>query len=493
MIIKTSPDEIENYLSDASNFKGRCDAVYIPDSPDEIAGILKEANRNKTPVTISGNGTGLTGARVPLGGILISTEKLNRIIEINRDEHFVIVEPGVILNDLQKEVNEQNLLYPPDPTEWNCFIGGTIATNASGEKTFKYGPTRNFVEELQIVLADGEMIELKRGLQKAEGFDLEFLTCSGKSISIKIPDIKMPKVKNASGYYLKENMDAVDLFIGSEGTLGVITKIKLKLVDLPDNILSSVIFFNSEDNAISFIEEARKISFKTRLENTVSIDALALEFMDENCLNFLRKDYSQIPGGAKAAVWFEQETTKQNDEKLFNNWAELIAKHNGNTETAWFAFSANDKKKLEEFRHSASAKANEYITKTNLKKLGTDVAVPDECFKDFYRECKKLVVNSGLYFIAYGHFGNSHLHLNMLPLDKDEYDKGKIIYSQICENAVRLNGTISAEHGVGKLKTEYLEMMYGKDNIRKMAEIKKTLDPNIILGRGNLFGSDIFG
>ena len=143
MIIKTSPDEIQNYLSDASNLKGKCDAVCFPENEMDVTDILKEANAKKIRVTISGNGTGLTGARVPQGGIVISTEKMNRIIEINENEKTATVEPGVILADFQKFINEKKLIYPPDPTERNCFIGGTVATNASGEKTFKYGPTRN--------------------------------------------------------------------------------------------------------------------------------------------------------------------------------------------------------------------------------------------------------------------------------------------------------------------------------------------------------------
>ena len=491
MIIKTSPDEIQNYITDASNFRGNCDAVYIPESADEVQEIMREANEKKTPVTISGNGTGLAGARVPVGGILLSTEKLNRVIGINNKEHYIITESGVILDNLQKEVNGHKLLYPPDPTEWNCFIGGTIATNASGEKTFKYGSTRNFVEELQLIIADGEIIHLKRGAQVAKGNELKVVTDSGKTYMTKIPDIKMPLVKNASGYFLKEGMDAIDLFIGSEGTLGIVTRIKLRLVDFPDNILSSVIFFDSEDNAISFVEAAREISYKTRREGSDSIDALALEFMDKNCLDFLKEDYPRIPADAKASVWFEQETNEQNDERLFNEWAELISRFNGNTETAWFAFSAKDKRNLEEFRHLVSSKANDFIAKKNVKKLGTDVAVPDEYFRDFYKECRRLVETSGLRFIAYGHFGNSHLHLNMLPSDEEEYIRGKELYRQICQNAVRLKGTISAEHGIGKLKTEYLRMMYGEDNIRKMVQIKKVLDPNLILGRGTLFSTDI--
>jgi D-lactate dehydrogenase (cytochrome) len=147
MIIKTEQDEIQNYLVDASNTRGFCDTVYIPESADEISAILIDANNKMQPVTISGNGTGLTGARVPQGGIVISTEKLNKIIEINTEEMYVIVEPGVILSDLRDTLLSKGVLYPPDPTEWNCFVGGTVATNASGAKTFKYGPTRNYVKE----------------------------------------------------------------------------------------------------------------------------------------------------------------------------------------------------------------------------------------------------------------------------------------------------------------------------------------------------------
>ena len=148
MIIKTSPDEIQNYLLDSSNFKGFCDAVYFPENEQDISEILKEAFRKNIAVTISGNGTGLTGARVPRGGIVISTEKLNRIIELNREQLYAVVEPGVLLFEFQEKVKEQNLMYPPDPTEKNCYLGGTVATNASGEKTFKYGPTRNYVLEM---------------------------------------------------------------------------------------------------------------------------------------------------------------------------------------------------------------------------------------------------------------------------------------------------------------------------------------------------------
>ncbi|MDR3627902.1 MAG: FAD-binding oxidoreductase [Ignavibacteriaceae bacterium] len=488
MIIKTSPDEIQNYLSDASNYKGFCEAVYFPENEQDISGILKEASIKNTPVTISGNGTGLTGARVPQGGIVISTEKLNKIIEINKEQLSAEVEPGVLLSDFQEKVKGQNLLYPPDPTEKNCFIGGTVATNASGEKTFKYGPTRDYITELNIVLPDGDILRLKRGSNIAVGYNISLKTEAGRIINIALPEYKMPATKNAAGYYCKGNMDAIDLFIGSEGTLGVISKIKLKLVPLPEKLISCVIFFFEETDALNFIATAREISYNTRLKNSAGeIDALALEYFDERALNFLRDDYNRIPDNAKAAVWFEQEVKQENEDAYFEKWLALISDFNGDEESAWFAVTEEDKKKILEFRHSISVKINEYISKKNLKKLGTDVAVPHEKFKELYFYSKQLVQEQNLAYVIYRHAGNSHIHLNMLPDSEEQYKTGVSLYSEICRKAIELGGTVSAEHGIGKLKTGYFNLMYGEDTIHKMIGLKKIFDPNMILGKGNIF------
>jgi len=493
MIIKTSPDEIQNYLTDASNLKGFCDAVYFPENESDVVEILKEANEKKIKVTVSGSGTGLTGARVPNGGIVIATDKLNRVIEINEKDKTATVEPGVILSDFQNLVNEKKLMYPPDPTERNCFIGGTVATNASGEKTFKYGPTRNYVLELNVVLANGELLKLKRGDLFAYNYSLRLKTESGSEYDLHLPDYSMPLTKNASGYFSQKNMDAIDLFIGSEGTLGVVTQIKLKLVDKPDKILSCVMFFNQEKDALSFINKARDISYQTRQkELRDALDALALEFFDKNSLNFLFIDYPNVPLNAEAAVWFEQEVNIQNEEFLIEEWMKLISEFNGNEESAWFAFSDSDNKKIQNFRHAISWKISEYISQNNLKKLGTDVAVPDDKFEELYFFSKSEVEKENLPYVVYGHFGNSHMHLNMLPKSEEDYLKGKEVYKRICTRAVELGGTISAEHGIGKLKTDYLVLMYGEANIRKMAEVKKVLDPNMILGVGNIFNRKFF-
>jgi len=483
MIKKTNQDEIESFLVDASNYKGNCDVVYFPESEDEIISIIKEANTNKIPVTVAGNGTGLTGARVPDSGIVISTEKLNQIIEINREENFIIVETGVILSTMLEKLKEQNLLYPPDPTEQNCFIG---ATNASGAKTFKYGPTRDYVLSLTIILPTGDEIELERGKCFSVNNKLTLLTKEKKSIDVVIPNIEMPKTKNASGYFIKENMDAIDLFIGSEGTLGIITKAKLKVLPSPINTLSCVVFFEKEEDGINFVSKSRELS---RL-NENNFSARALEFFDRKALQFLKDDFNEIDNSASCAVWFEQEITSDNEDALTEEWFNLIEQCNGKSDNIWVAMQEVDKMRIKEFRHAISYKVNEYISRNNFRKLGTDVAVPDDVFSDFYFYCQSLVAESGIDSVCYGHFGNSHIHLNMLPKSDDEFLHGKSLYKNICEKAVELKGTVSAEHGIGKIKTDYLLMMFGVEGVNKMREIKKILDPNYILGRGTMFTPD---
>jgi len=488
MIIKSNKDEIENYIVDAANYKGFCDEVYIPENTDEVVQIISKANIAKTHVTVSGSGTGLTGGRVPEGGIVLSTERLNKIISVDKEQKIAVVQPGVILKDFQDYVESLNLFYPPDPTEKNCFIGATVATNSSGAKTFKYGATRNFVIGLKIVLPTGEFIFLNRGKEKAENKKLIFRTESGRQIELKLPNINMPNTKNAAGYFIKQDMDLIDLFIGSEGTLGVITEIKLKLLPLFNKILSSVIFFNSEEDALQFLTEARKCSYLSRsTNNTNEINARGLEFFDAFALKFLKDDYPQIPNSADAAVWLEQELDGINDPDIVDKWIKLIEDFNGNLDSSWIATDKKDIEKFKSFRHDVSLKVNEYIAEKGLMKVGTDVAVPDKNFIEFYYKCKDLAVASKIRFLIYGHFGNSHIHLNLLPENHCQYQKAKELYMKICKIAVDFGGTISAEHGIGKLKREYLLMMYGEKTIKEMAKIKKLLDPNLILGLGNIF------
>lgn len=490
MITKTEQNEIQDYLKDASNTKGYCDAVVYPENTNDVVSILKQANTEKINVTVCGNRTGLSGGSVPTGGIVLSTEKMSKILEINEEKKFAIVEPGVLLSGFLKELKPKKLYYPPDPTELNCFLGGTVATNASGSKTFKYGPTRDFVIGIEIVLPTGDLLVLERGQNFAQKFELSILTAGGKIIQLKIPSVKSLPTKNTAGYFCQEDMDAIDLFIGSEGTLGILTKLKLKLLPAPQKVLSAVVFFNSEDDGLNFIEESRNESYNSRKNKLqFSVDALALEYFDKYALNFLRDDFPNIPEYANSAVWFEQEVNEESSNQITDLWINLIEKHHGDLSHSWIAMNEKDKLKFVEFRHRISTKVNEFISSRNFRKLGTDFAVPDKELKNFYFQLKNDVNKAGLDYVIYGHFGNSHIHLNMLPKNPEEFETAKKLYNDMCLSAIKSGGTFAAEHGVGKNKKALLYEMYDEKVMDEMFRIKQTLDPNLILGSENIFNT----
>src|SRR5438046_5723627 len=270
MLTKTQPDEIQDFLSDASYLRGgSAERVVFPETAEDVDEILARATREGTPITVSGAGTGTVAGRVPFGGTVIATDKLNHIKQISHDKQGggrAIAEAGVILRDLQRAVDAEGLMYPPDPTERGCFLGGTVATNASGSRTFKYGPTRKYVERLKIALATGAVIDLRRGQMHADAQGrIKIPFASGRAIEAQLPTYRMPEVrKHASGYYVAPEMDVVDLFIGSEGTLGVIVEIEVRLLPKPEGFLSGVVFFAAEADLLSFVAEARSRSLANR-------------------------------------------------------------------------------------------------------------------------------------------------------------------------------------------------------------------------------------
>ena len=480
MQTKSQPDEIESFLTDASFIRdGHADRVVIPESIDDVSEILARANEDRVPVTVSGAGTGTVGGRVAFGGIVLATDKLNHIKTIVHGEHggYAVVGAGVILADLQRVVDQQGLLYPPDPTERGCFVGGNVATNASGARTFKYGPTRNYIRHLKIVLASGEVIDLRRGEVHA---DANRKLRIGKSIELTLPDYRMPPTrKNASGYFIAPEMDAIDLFIGSEGTLGVICEIEVKLLPKPEGLLSGVVFFANEADVLNLVAGARKRA-----------DARAIEFFDNESLNFLREKYPNIPPEAAGAIFFEQETTEATEETVLNKWMELLDEHHALSDS-WFATNEQDQAKLREFRHQLPVLMNEWFAHYKQRKVSTDMAVPDEAFPGLFRLYKDTLRTSGLRYTIFGHIGDNHVHVNILPRDDAEGARARDLYLQFLKYAASVGGTLSAEHGVGKLKRDYLRLFYTDDELRAMATIKKALDPNGILGRGNIFSEEL--
>jgi len=496
MLTKTEPDEIQSFLADASNMQGGHAAqVVFPESTEQVASLLAEASRAVKPVTIAGAGTGIVGGRVPFGGIVLATQRLNRIKEIAREESggHACAEAGVVLADFQKAVAAQRLLYPPDPTEWSCFVGGTVATNASGARTFKYGPTRNYVRRLKIALATGDVIDLRRGEIYADERGLIQIPLAHKrGIRAQLPSYQMPQTrKHASGYYVARGMDALDLFIGSEGTLGVITEVEVALLAQPENVLSGLVFFKTEESLLDFVREARALSLATReTKSRETIDARALEYFDGESLKFLRRNYALVPQWAAGAVFFEQETNLETEEALMSAWLELLERHDALVDDSWFAMTEHDRRRIREFRHALPVLVNEWLTHHRQRKVSTDMAVPDKEFAAMLAFYKELLTESKLQYVIFGHIGDNHVHVNILPRNDVEAATARKLYGRFINRAVKAGGTISAEHGIGKLKRDYLRELYGDEHLREMAALKRAFDPQCVLGRGNIFSEE---
>ena len=514
MLIKSNLDEIQSFLTDSSHMReGFADAVVFPETGDEIAQFLSEATRNRTPVTVSGAGTGTVGARIPFAGSVLATDRLNKIKSIDRYANgrgSAIVEPGVALGDFQRFVQAEGLLYPPDPTERGCFLGGTVATNASGARTFKYGPTRSYIRRLKIALATGDMIDLRRGEIYAGADGSLNIPLSGKrSIEAKLPLLKMPQTrKHAAGYYIEPGMDVLDLFIGSEGTLGVVVEIETSLLPRPERLFSGVVFFSDEADLLACVRELRACSLRTREKKHATqmlssdlhcetliaqhadvndIDARAIEYFDVESLRFLRARYPNMPAAATGAIFFEQETTELTEGELLEAWSTLLSAHNALADDSWFATNEADHRKLIEFRHQLPVLMNEWFASHKQRKVSTDMAVPDEAFPGLLQFYRELLATSDLRYAIFGHIGDNHVHANILPRNDDEATRAREIYLQFVKKALELGGTISAEHGIGKLKRQYLAMLYNEQQLREMAALKRAFDPACILGRGNIF------
>jgi D-lactate dehydrogenase (cytochrome) len=517
--VKSQPEDLQNYLTDASNMPGGyAEKLFVPESVEDIAKILREANEQKIPVTISGARTGTVGGAIPFGGYVISLEKLNRIKSIDKESRTAIVEPGVVLADLQKAVDAEGLFYPPDPTEWSCQVGGTVATNASGSRSFKYGATRNYVDGLKVILADGDILQLYRnhvGSEDGEPFAL--VTKNRRKIEIKPPTNVRPNVrKNVSGYYNGLPFDAIDLFIGSEGTLGVVVEIELELKKKPEEVFSGIVFFDKEIDLLQFVADLRIQSFDRRqrfaelferprkqfgdplkpgclvvtdemLIENFEFDATLIEYFDDRALDFIAEKFPETPRGMAGAIFFETETNSSSDEIMLAALNNMLEKHNADIERSWFATNEQDREKMRAFRHALPVSVNERVVRNKQKKIGTDMAVPDDRFPGFLKYQKEMLDASGIDYVIFGHIGDCHLHANLLPKNEAEAEKSRRLYGRFVAQAIMLGGCVSAEHGIGKLKRKYLNAMMGERYLNEMAQIKKALDPNGILGVGNIF------
>jgi len=490
MLLKTEPSATAAFLEDTSNLKnGWTPGVFFPETPEEVATLLREAHADGRRYTIAGNGTGTTGARIPFGDHVIAMQKLDRIgeVEVLDDERALLrVQGGALLQDVQAKAATAGWFYPPDPTEKTCFIGSTISNNSTGSRSLKYGPTRDHVQALKIALPQGDLLEIERGEHFADAngrFNLG-LPIAGK-LSFRIPEYTIPATsKHNAGYWSKPGMDLIDLFIGSEGTLGVILEATLLLRPAPESVIACLAWFQSEEELLDFVGKARA--------GNGGVRPRALELFDRRALEFLRQSYPEIAKDTAGAIYFEEETTADREDECLEAWLELMERCGSPVEQSWAALDAEGLQKLREFRHQLPVLVNEWLSRQSESKVSTDMALPDERFAELFRLYRDTCNREGFTYIIFGHIGNAHLHLNILPRNHEEFVRAKTLYRQLVSEVLAMGGTLSAEHGIGKLKSEYLVQMYGREGIMEMVRVKKALDPYLVLNVGNMIPAEYF-
>jgi D-lactate dehydrogenase (cytochrome) len=385
--------------------------------------------------------------------------------------------------------------FLPDPTETSAALGGVVACNASGARSFSCGPARPHVVAMRVCLADGDMLSLRRGEVFATGRRLQLTTEGGRSYDLQLPTYIMPNSKNASGYYVADDMDAIDLFIGACGTLGVICELELRVCPVPAEIWGVNCFFPAEDAALDFVEAVRE---------RVGA-AAAVEFFDAGALDILRSQRATNPAlsavpeladDAHTCVYVELRCDDEDAaEAQLERLAELLDEAGG-SEDAWVATDAADREKQRVFRHAVPASVNALIderrrAEPSITKLGSDMSVPDERLRDVFAMYRETLAAEGFESATWGHVGDNHVHVNILPRNAEEYARGTQLFSSWAAKVSAMGGAVSAEHGVGKLKAHFLEVMYGPEHIAECARLKLQLDAKAQLGRGNLFSEEL--
>lgn len=430
-------------FEDASGFSGEAERELEPRNASEVAEILAGAHHSRTPVTIAGGLTGLTGGSVPLEGWLVSLRKFNQVVV---GPGCATAGAGVTLRELQAACAPRQF-YPPDPTETTASVGGSIATNASGSRSYRYGSTRAHVLGLTAAFMDGAVRTFARG----------------EPIDFEVPELPLPgTTKSTAGYPLRPGMDWIDLLAGSEGTLGVICQAELRLLPAPAELLSGVVFFDDDAHALAALDAWRTVP-----------SLRMLEYFDRNSLALLSERYSELPSRAGAALLIEQEG---DDLDPLGDW--LAA-------DAWFAMSDADRERFRGFRHALPEIVNDTMRRRGFLKLGSDYAVPIDRNREMLACYHERLQDFD--YVIFGHIGDAHLHVNLLPRSAAQFESGQQAMLELAKVAVQSGGTVSAEHGLGKRKRHLLSLQYTNAQLEAMREVKRRLDPHWLLGRGNLF------
>ena len=432
------------YSYDAMNRRYLPDMVAHPSSAREVSSLIRLANDAHFPVIPRGAGTGLSGGALAVdGGLIVTTRRMNRILEIDRDSLTTWVEPGVFNGELQTAAAEYGLFFPPDPASMDfSTLGGNAAENAGGAHAVKYGVTRDYVMALEVVMPTGEIV----------------LTGSAA-------------IKSVTGY------DLTRLMVGSEGTLGLITRLLLKLIPVPEAVGTMLAGFPEIGTAAKAV---------TRIMSS-RITPSTLEFMDRAAVECV-KDYlnDEIPAGVAALLLIEVDgspATVEHDAKILEK--ECLEAG------ALFVKSAREHEERESL-WTARRSLSPAIMKIRPLKINEDVAVPRMKIPDLITGIEELARKHRVTIVNFGHAGDGNVHVNLLldPEDNDEVSRANVAVEELFHLVVSLGGTLSGEHGIGISKAPYLDIELGSSAVAVMRKIKQALDPNNILNPHKTFDYD---
>lgn len=514
--------EFPLYLSDESKLSaGTVDHLFFPANESELCAVVKEMGRRGVTLTIAGARTGLVGGCVPMQGALITLERLNRILDIryhaSAEEWRVRAGCAIPLGelnhciatksfpDLERHAGEEGrealtrfkqdpaaYFYPPDPTETSASLGGTVATNASGARTYRYGPTRDWVRGIRVILANGEILSIPRGKYFASpSGKFCIYDAKGNVSELKVAGYPMPRTKSTSGLFASPHMDLIDLFIGSEGTLGIISAVEVGLATCEPKI-SIVLFLDSDEQAIGLAERLRE-------DRRLKLDLM--EYFSQHALDLLRwrkgeepqtMDMPPIPENAGAALFVEMFFDPTDDAPDLDVLKTVVESVGADLDRSWAGHEPAEMKRFRQFRHMLPETVSTIIASRKkqypgLHRVSADLAVPDEHLRDMWQVYRSTLDGASLQWLAYGHIGNNHLHVNVLPRDMQELEKALDLYGHFARKAVGFGGAVSAEHGIGKIKIKFLRIMYNEEQLAQMLAMKKALDPRSVLSPGNIF------
>ena len=439
--VLVDPEKVEPYAADAVKEKFPPEAVVFPATTAEVSAVLRLANEVRFPVTARGGGVGYTGGAVPVdGGIVIGTDRMNRILEISADDLYAVCQPGITTYALQQAVEEYGLMFPPDPASYKeSYIGGNIAENAGGMKTPKYGVTKHYVLGMEVVLANGDIIRTGGKTQKnVVGFDLTGLIC------------------------------------GSEGLLGIITEATLKLLPLPEATSTARASFRT-------MREACEVLTKFTPEGLLP---MAMEVIDRNCVAAIEENFAfGLSPEAGAILLVAVDGSREQVEKDAVV-IEKILNENGGFDVLR-AKSKEEEDRLWDVRRAISPSLMKY---GNLK-INEDVVVPRSRVPELVAQIEEIGEKHDTFVANFGHAGDGNIHVNFVVdrNDPEAIRRARQCVKETFELSVKLGGSISGEHGIGYVKAAYLDIAVDRPTLEMMKSLKRAFDPNGILNPGKMF------